>query len=227
MRPDANAVSTENFRKTMREAEAKRRDKATNYRKCYIGLKVTSVPCHSDGSLRSRYVPRKDHHPFDISIPQAGDNFFEDMLVDPPSDTELVTEEGATPPGSPSVGDSPANLGEAGANYLKYTSMLAQNETSKKSPRITFKKPVVKNDKSVLRPGRSAAGKTVVPNAVSSPRMRKRKIADEGYEASDEDELMPVKRRKATTTPKEAIAKKTASVEETATPVQRRSLRGK
>jgi hypothetical protein len=210
----------------MREAEAKRRSKATNYRKCYIGLKVTSIPCHSDGSLRSRYVPRKDHHPFDISIPQAGDNFFEDMLVNPPSDTELATDDGATPPGSPIAGDSPANLGEAGANYLSYTNMLAKNETSKKSPRITFKKPVVKNDKAVTRAGRPAAGRAVVPNAVSSPRTRKRKITDEEYEASDEDELAPPKRRKPTT-PKKAVAKKTtANVENTATPVRRRSLRG-
>jgi hypothetical protein len=126
----------------MREAEAKRRGKATNYRKCYIGLKVTSVPCHTDGSVRSRYVPRKEHHPFDTSIPQTGDNFYEDMLVDPPSDTEMASEESATPPGSPIAGDSPASLGEAGANYLEYTCRVAQNESAARStqtPRLKLK----------------------------------------------------------------------------------------
>jgi hypothetical protein len=226
----ADAVGTEKFRAEMRVEEAMRRGKATNYRKCYIGLKVTSVPCYSDGKVSRRYVPRKEHHPFDISIPQTGDNFFEDMLVDPPSDTEVASEESATPPGSPTVVDSPVSLGEAGANYLKYSKFIAGDDTavrSTKSPRITFK--------ALKQPGRSALSKAttnkppVVPNAKSttpvvSPKRQIVEYVDDEYEETEvEEEVRPVKRRKATpntTTPKRA------SVEKTATPVRRRSTRG-
>jgi hypothetical protein len=113
----------------MRQAEAKRRGKATNYRKCYIGLKVTSVPCHTDGSVHSRYVPRKEHHPFDTSIPQTGDNFFEDMVVNPEEEPESDSQESVDAPQNPEAGNSPVHLGQAGADYLEYTRRLAQDES--------------------------------------------------------------------------------------------------
>ncbi|KAL6156982.1 hypothetical protein ACJQWK_06938 [Exserohilum turcicum] len=64
----------------MRNREARNRNKTSKYRPCYIGLKITSIPCHRDGRPSSRYEPRTQHHEFDTAVPQAGDNFFEDML---------------------------------------------------------------------------------------------------------------------------------------------------
>jgi hypothetical protein len=130
------------MRAVMREAESIRRGKVQIYRKCYIGLKVTSVPCHTDGSIRSRYVPRTKHHPFDITFPQAGDNFFEDMLVNPEEEPEPESQEAIDAGPSSEAGDSPANLGEAGAKYLEYTRRLAQDETAAgttHTPRLKLK----------------------------------------------------------------------------------------
>jgi hypothetical protein len=130
------------MRAFMREAESIRRGKVENYRKCYIGLKVTSVPCHTDGSIRNRYVPRTEHHPFDTTFPQAGDNFFEDMLVNPEEEPEPESQEAIDAGPSSEAGDSPANLGEAGAKYLEYTRRLAQDETvagTTHTPRLKLK----------------------------------------------------------------------------------------
>lgn len=44
-------MTTEIERATLREKEAVNRNKANKYRKCYIGQKVTSVPCDEDGML--------------------------------------------------------------------------------------------------------------------------------------------------------------------------------
>lgn len=76
----------------MRVKEAQKRGKATKYRKCYIGLKVTSVACYSDGECRDDYVPRKTHHLYDTALPQTGNNMFEDIDLDTeeaPEQTEL------------------------------------------------------------------------------------------------------------------------------------------
>ncbi|KAF2828185.1 hypothetical protein CC86DRAFT_320805, partial [Ophiobolus disseminans] len=81
--PDISSSNAEQRRATLRAEEAKARGKATKYRKCYIALKFTSVPCHSDGSLLSRYVPREERHPFDNSLPQTGENMFEDVDPNP------------------------------------------------------------------------------------------------------------------------------------------------
>lgn len=80
----------------MRRTEARNRRKDTNYRKCYIAFKVTSVPCHKNGSPLSRYVPRAEHHPWDMSIPQAGDNMFEDIGINPPKAVDQKKEEEKT-----------------------------------------------------------------------------------------------------------------------------------
>lgn len=69
------------MRAMMRKTEAINRNKDTKYRKCYIAYKVTSIPWPSDRALRSRYVPRAQHHPFDTAIPQIGDNMFEDIEI--------------------------------------------------------------------------------------------------------------------------------------------------
>jgi hypothetical protein len=67
----------------LRAEEARMRGKATKFRKCYIALKITSVSCHSDGRLSSRYQPTEDRHPFDLSLPRSGDNMFEDVDPEP------------------------------------------------------------------------------------------------------------------------------------------------
>lgn len=64
----------------MRSKEAKKLGKDLHFRKCYIGLKVTALPCRDNGAVSNKYTPRKKRHPFDNAVPQAGDNFFEDML---------------------------------------------------------------------------------------------------------------------------------------------------
>jgi hypothetical protein len=141
----------------MREAESIRRGKVENYRKCYIGLKVTSVPCHTDGSIRNRYVPRTEHHPFDTTFPQAGDNFFEDMLVNPEEEPEPESQEAIDAGPSSEAGDSPANLGE-------YTRRLAQDETvagTTHTPRLKLKLKFNGLETNGRAPdtGRSAPGK--------------------------------------------------------------------
>ncbi|KAF1833075.1 hypothetical protein BDW02DRAFT_631499 [Decorospora gaudefroyi] len=73
-------TEAEHSRATMREAAVESNEKATKYRKCYIGLKVTLVPCRKDGTPVSGYTPRTEHHPWDTSVPQMGDNVFEDMF---------------------------------------------------------------------------------------------------------------------------------------------------
>jgi hypothetical protein len=78
---DLSSTAAEKRRATLRAIDAKAHQKDTMFRKCYIALKVTSVPCHSDGMLSSRYAPREEHHVFDIALPQSGENMFED--VDP------------------------------------------------------------------------------------------------------------------------------------------------
>jgi hypothetical protein len=152
------------MRAFMREAESIRRGKVENYRKCYIGLKVTSVPCHTDGSIRNRYVPRTEHHPFDTTFPQAGDNFFEDMLVNPEEEPEPESQEAIDAGPSSEAGDSPANLGEAGAKYLEYTRRLAQDETvagTTHTPRLKLKLKFNGLETNGRAPdtGRSAPGK--------------------------------------------------------------------
>lgn len=73
----------EERRAVLNATEAKTRKKATAFRKCYIALKITSVPCHSDGTLSSRYTPRDERHPFDTAMPRTGENMFEDVDPDP------------------------------------------------------------------------------------------------------------------------------------------------
>lgn len=72
-------MNTEELRAEMRIKEAKKLGKDLHYRKCYIGIKLTMVPCQKNGSPNSKYTPRKERHAFDIAIPQVGDNFFKDM----------------------------------------------------------------------------------------------------------------------------------------------------
>jgi hypothetical protein len=226
----------------MRDAEAKKREKHRKYRKCYIGLKVTSVPCHSDGSLRRRYTPRKDHHPFDTSLPQIGDNFFEDILVNPPEDppTDLQPQDGGKaatiePTGSSSIGSSPENLGAVGADYLKYTQLLNQDESAiriTKLPPVTpekgstsLKRGSAAPKKGGMAPSKSAAAvprthhiavspvvqstRTALP-FVSPQRSRKRPIVEEDEE---EDELVKGLAKRCETvltTPKMKAAKRKA-----------------
>lgn len=89
-----SSTHAETRRANLRAEEAKGRGKARRFRKCYIGLKTTSVPCYNNGSVSSKYEPRKEHHPFDTSLPQVGDNMFEDVDPNPtePATAEMLAE---------------------------------------------------------------------------------------------------------------------------------------
>jgi hypothetical protein len=76
---ELSSAESEELRAKLRTLEAENLKKNTDFRKCYIALKVTSVPCHSEGTMSSRYNPRKEHHPFDTAVPQSGENMFEDV----------------------------------------------------------------------------------------------------------------------------------------------------
>jgi hypothetical protein len=204
----------ETLRRDLRQIESAKRGKQTKFRKCYIALKITSVPCHADGVIRKGYAPRKEHHLFDTVIPQVGDNFFEDMLVNP---TEEVPSSNATFATALEQTDehvaasSPANLGEAGANYLRYTQ--AQSEAQKGSKA----RPVSNNTKN----GPSQSGlREATASSLAAPsshgvqqtfpqQSRKRTIAnddeDEEYEDAPEEETevvqRPRKRQKVTSAP--------------------------
>ncbi|KAH4103246.1 hypothetical protein HBI24_030150 [Parastagonospora nodorum] len=80
---DLSSSDAEARRAVLRATEAKTRKKAAAFRKCYIALKFTSVQCHSDGTVSSRYVPGDERHPFDTAMPRTGENMFEDVNPDP------------------------------------------------------------------------------------------------------------------------------------------------
>jgi hypothetical protein len=89
---ELSASAAEERRAAMRANEAKTRGKITEYRKCYIALKVTSIPCHSDGTISSRYTPREERHRFDQALPRTGDNMFEDVDASPVKEERIVAE---------------------------------------------------------------------------------------------------------------------------------------
>ncbi|KAI4649058.1 uncharacterized protein J4E78_008576 [Alternaria triticimaculans] len=207
------SAGAENLRRTLREKEATKREKQIKFRKCYIALKITSVPCHTDGALRKSYTPRKEHHPFDISIPRVGDNFFEDILVNPVKNSKAPGNTVATAPveaNQPVVGSSPASLGEAGANYLRYT---AAQSAAPKVLKAKASAPNAKKTASLSAPREAAAASPVVPSSAfaqkTSPKQsRKRPIViddDEEYVDVPEKETEVVKRtrkrQKATSLP--------------------------
>ncbi|KAI4948285.1 hypothetical protein J4E91_006280 [Alternaria rosae] len=207
------STAAENLRRFLSETEATKREKQTEFRKCYIALKITSVPCHTDGALRKGYTPRKEHHPFDVSIPRVGDNFFEDILVNPVEESKAPGNTIAARLGEanhPVVGSSPANLSEAGENYLRYT------QAQSAAPKEPKAKPSASNAKkiSLLSSHRKAAAPSpVVPSSevaqkISPKPSRKRSIViddDEEYVDAPEIEAEVVKRcrkrQKATSLP--------------------------
>ncbi|KAI4636864.1 hypothetical protein J4E93_010880 [Alternaria ventricosa] len=207
------STGAENLRRTLREKAAIKREKQTKFRKCYIALKITSVPCHTDGALRKSYTPRKEHHPFDVSIPRVGDNFFEDILVNPVEKMKAPDNTVATAPeeaNRPVVGSSPANLGEAGENYLRYT---AARSAAPKALKATPSASNAKKTASLSAPREAAAASPVVPSTdvaqkISPKQSRKRPIViddDEEYVDAPEKETEVVKRtrkrQKATSLP--------------------------
>ena len=84
------STKAEQHRTVLRQSTAIKRGKATKYRKCYIGMKTTSVPCYPDSSLSPRYEPRADYHPWDKILPQIGDNMFEDIDLNPMAETPVA-----------------------------------------------------------------------------------------------------------------------------------------
>lgn len=117
----------------MRHGKAELCGKEARFRKCYIALKITILPCNSDGTVKGRYTPRTNHHPFDTTIPRVGNNFFEDVLTSPVEELNPTSDSGASASASTfengtDVDSSPVHLGEGGSNYLRYTRFIAHNK---------------------------------------------------------------------------------------------------
>jgi hypothetical protein len=151
-----SAPNAEERRATLRVREATARKKASDFRKCYIGQKVTSIPCHSDGSLSSRYQPRVKHHPFDTSLPQIGDNMFED--VDPnPEKTDEVTA--STKRKSDGVGASDYDVDTEETRTLSVESDGA-NEQPQEQASNRGTRRAQRLAASIARPSPGSAGRT-------------------------------------------------------------------
>lgn len=76
-------TTAENQRAGFCKTIAARRNKAHEFRKCYIAQKIISVPCDGDGDTVEGYFPHPDTHPFDTAWPPTGENMFEDVEVTP------------------------------------------------------------------------------------------------------------------------------------------------
>jgi hypothetical protein len=191
------------LRRDLRQIEAAKRGKQTKFRKCYIALKITSVPCHADGVIRKGYAPRKEHHLFDTAIPQVGDNFFEDMLVKPTEELPSSNATSATALEQPDehvAASSPANLGEAGANYLRYTQAQSGAQKGAKAKPVSYN---TKKDPSQSGLHEATASSLAAPHSNGAQQTfpqqsRKRAIAidddDEEYEDAPDEEAEVVKR---------------------------------
>ncbi|KAG9187201.1 hypothetical protein G6011_05072 [Alternaria panax] len=209
----------------MRQVEEAKRGKQKNFRKCYIALKVISVPCNSDGTARGQYTPRTKHHPFDTALPQVGDNFFEDVLIVSTGELDPANDNGANAP-APAIADhtdvnsSPANLGEDGEKWLRFTQYI--NRVKRKALPLG-PKPTT-NAVCTTRSRPAGGNPPVVRNAdttlsVPAQGRRKRPIVidedeDEDYvdtpeEAAEALERSAKRQRKSTiTTPPAPAAKK-------------------
>lgn len=161
-----------------------------DFRKCDIALKVTSIPCDDEGNPVWQYQPREKHHPFDTALPQIGDNMFDHEDIDPPQE-EAGSE------------DSNVDLGEEGADYLRYTRHMEGDE---QNPEGDI--PVADNGLTTRRSVTGKAGRDGV--AGSKPRRaeqevpytspggaskRKRRVDERDYEA-EEDNIRPSKQRR-------------------------------
>ena len=141
---------TESKRAILRRQEAIKRDKASKFRRCYIGQKFTSVPCDEDGDLDSGYSPGYNGHPFDTAMPRTGANMLEDIDVSPPQRTRrrqtepfgkagsLVTVLSASDDDASSAGEAVAEdledtLAE-GARWLQEQEELAQRRQEEGTP---------------------------------------------------------------------------------------------
>ncbi|KAF3034154.1 hypothetical protein E8E12_004301 [Didymella heteroderae] len=78
---DINRDSIEDQRAEYREMTAARRNKARDFRKCYMAQKVVSVPCDEHGNPVFAYNSTFDFHPYDLSWPPTGANMYEDIEV--------------------------------------------------------------------------------------------------------------------------------------------------
>jgi hypothetical protein len=191
------------LRRDLRQIEVAKRGKRTEFRKCYIALKITSVPCHADGVIRKGYAPRKEHHLFDTAIPQVGDNFFEDMLVNP---TEELPSSNATFATALEQSDehvavsSPADLGEAGANYLRYTKAQSGVQDGVKARPVSYNTKKGPSQSGLREATASSLAARSSASAQQTPpqQSRKRAIAidddDEEYEDAPDEEAEVVKR---------------------------------
>ncbi|KAH8728238.1 hypothetical protein GQ44DRAFT_769755 [Phaeosphaeriaceae sp. PMI808] len=75
----STSSAADSQRAEMASAAAKTNGKGDKSRKCYIALKITSIPVYSGGYLPWGYITNKEHHPFDVSRPRSGANMFEDL----------------------------------------------------------------------------------------------------------------------------------------------------
>ncbi|KAF2124873.1 hypothetical protein P153DRAFT_129538 [Dothidotthia symphoricarpi CBS 119687] len=79
MYKDALTWRIEDLRSTLRDEEAARRDKYTRFRTCFIGCKVTAVPCDEEGMAVKHYMPCERGHVFDTASPRTGWGMFADV----------------------------------------------------------------------------------------------------------------------------------------------------
>jgi hypothetical protein len=86
-----DSTEAEDYRTKLR-AEARKSQKSSNDRKCYIFAKNSSVPVTEDGKPLPGYVPAKNRHPHDSVWPHLGWGSFEDLDVEP-DQYEQETEE--------------------------------------------------------------------------------------------------------------------------------------
>ncbi|KAF9695563.1 hypothetical protein EKO04_006634 [Ascochyta lentis] len=77
-------LNVEAIRAELRQREATRRDKESEFRKCYIAQKITSVPCDEEGNILDGYSPLDNSHPFDTATPRTGPNMFDGIEVERP-----------------------------------------------------------------------------------------------------------------------------------------------
>lgn len=84
------AAQAEKARTIFRAKEAEKRGRNADFRRCYIAMKFTQVPCLEDRSILSRYVPTEgnERHPLDTALPRMGWNMYEDVDVSPEEEQE-------------------------------------------------------------------------------------------------------------------------------------------
>jgi hypothetical protein len=184
-----SSAEAEERRATLRAEDATKLGKATEHRKCYIAQKSTSIPCHSDGSLSSKYKPREQHHLFDASLPQIGENMFEDVDPNPeivPSKTMMQAEE--------DIGDTAMASGDTHTKHESRT-LSAETDANKRLAVKASRRAAGRANREVAE----AAGDTGIAARRPLRKRSHRTILEDDDDDGEEDEedAPPVKRKRA------------------------------